>query len=287
MKLPRFSQKVLNLLLVVTIIDGIFLAQLYFDGWKASFAKKPNVAENILIEPHPLPANVLKKASMGLDNFIADILWIQTIQYYGGGNPQGKYRKLPELLTTVTDLDPNFTYPYSFGLLIMPGEGYVKETIALGEKGMKNPRLKKSWEIPYYLGLTEHFNLKNYKKAGEYLKIAADRPGSPEITKLMSGIYFAKANERTTAYNLYVVVYQTSKNKYVKERAKVYLDHMQLIFAMEKLAAQYKEKNGSFPATMQDLVDKKYMSEIPADPLERGFVIDSKTGIISDGDAGK
>ena len=282
MKIPKISPKILNFVLIIAVIDGIVLTQLFYDGWKMAFARKPNVSENVMIEPHPLPANVLKKASMGLNNLIADILWIQAIQYYGGGDPSGKYRKLPELMDTLTDLDPKFVYPYAFGLLIMPGEGFAKEAVALGEKGMKNPALKTSWEIPYYLGLTEHFNLKNHTKAAEYLKIAADRPGSPEITKLMAGIYYAKANERTTAYNLYVVVYQTSKNKYVKERAKAYLDHMQLIFAMEKIATQYKEKNGNFPTTLEQLVSGGFLKEIPADPLERGFVIDSKTGIISD-----
>lgn len=283
MKMPKFSRSVLNFLLIITILDGLILSQLFYDGWKTSFAKKPNVSENILIEPHPLPANVLKKASLGLNNFIADILWIQTIQYYGGGDPQGKYRKLPEILDTLTSVDPKFAYPYSFGLLILPGEGFVKEAVALGEKGMKSPNVKGDWEIPYYLGLTEHFYAKDHIKAAKYLQIAADRPGAPDITKLMAGIYYQKANDKTTAYNLYVVVYKTTKNKYVKERAKAYLDHMQLIFAMEKLANDYKGRYGIFPATLQDLVTRGYLSEIPADPLERGFVINPQTGVITDG----
>lgn len=287
MKIPKISQKILNFVLIVAVLDGIILTQLFYDGWRMAFARKPDVSENIMIEPHPLPANVLKKASIGLNNLMADILWIQTIQYYGGGDPSGKYRKLPKMLDTLTDLDPKFAAPYGFGLLVMPGEGFTKEAVALGEKGMKNKALKDNWEIPYYLGLTEHFNLKNHTKAAEYLKIAADRPGAPEITKLMSGIYFAQANDRTTAYNLYVVVYKTSKNKYVKERAKTYLDHMQLIFALEKAATIYKEKIGSFPQNLQDLVIQKIIPEIPIDPLERGFVIDPKTGIVSDAKVGK
>lgn len=287
MKLPKISKKIVNFVLIVAILDGIILAQIFYDSWKLGFKKKPNVAENILIEPHPLPASVLRKVSLGLNNIISDVLWLQTIQYYGGGMPNEKYRRLADMITEVTEMDSKFAYPYSFGLLVLPGEGFAKEAVALGEKAMKNPAFKDNWEIPYYLGLTEHLNIKDHKKAAEYLKMAADRKGAPEITKLMAGIYYAKANDRTTAYNLYVVVYKTTKNKYVKERAKDYLEHMQIIFALEEVAKNYKTKYGSFPNTLDKLVEDKMITAIPTDPLERGFVIDPNTGTVSDEIVGK
>ncbi len=278
----RISPKVLSFILVCVLINVIVLAQLFYDGWRLGFARKPNVPENVLIEPSPLPENVLKKLSLGLNNFVSDLLWIQTIQYYGGGDPSGKYRKLSKMFELVTSIDPKFSYPYVMGLLVLPGEGFAKEAQELGRKGMANPALKDNWEIPYYLGMVEHFNLKNTAEAAKLFELASKSPEAPAMTKLMAGIYYAKSNQRETAYNLYYVVHETTKNEYVKERARKYLDHMELIFGLEKAAGLYKQTYGSFPSDLSELVTKKIITNLPADPLGRDLRIDPETGIVSE-----
>ena len=197
------SARVLNFVMMVAVINGIVLAQLFYDSWKMAYGKKPNVSENVLIEPHPLPADVLKKSSLGLNNFIADIIWLETIQYYGGGLPYEKYRKLGQLVTLTTEMDPRFEYPYEFGLTVLPGEGFTKEAVSLGEKGLNSPYFKNSWEIPYTLAMVERTNVKDNLKAAQYFEIAAKRPGVPEMAAVMAGLNYEKVDQRLVAYDLY------------------------------------------------------------------------------------
>jgi hypothetical protein len=264
------------------LLNAIFLSQLFYDSWKMAYARKPDVSQNILIEPHPLPAKVVKKISLGLNSLLADLTWLQTIQYYGGGLPYEKYRRLPEMINSVVELDPKFSYPYSFGLLILPGEGFVNEAVALGEKGMKNPALKNEWSIPYYLGMIHHFNLKDQKTAAKYFEEAGKRPNAPPVCQLMAAKYYANANRKETALALYYVVYTTTDNKYVRERAQLYMEHVKLMMDLEKAALTYKEKFGAFPAELTDLVDKKIIESLPPDPLQRNFIIESNTGVVTE-----
>lgn len=277
------SKRALNIIFILIILDGIVISQLFYDGWKLVLAKAPNVSVNVLIEPHPLPADVLKKSSLGLNNLIADVIWLQTIQYYGGGLPYERYRELAKLIETTTELDPKFAYPYSFGLLILPGEGFTKEAIKLGEKGLKNPNLKNNWEIPYYMAITYRFNLKDKKQAAKYFEMASKRPGAPEMAGLMAGINYEKANQRLVAYKIYEGLYKKASNSYVRQRAKDYMDHLVIMESLERAGQIYKEKYGNFPVAVQDLVTKKIIQGIPEDPLKRGFVINPQTGLVSDG----
>lgn len=274
------SVKVLNFVLVIVILNGIVLAQLFYDSWRMAYGKKPNVSANILIEPHPLPANIMKKSSLGLNNFMSDITWIETIQYYGGGMPYEKYRKLAQLMTLTTDMDPRFLYPYDFGLTVLPGEGFVKEAIILGDKGLKSPYFKDSWEIPYGLAMIERTNVKDNLKAAKYFQIASKRPGVPEMAGVMAGLNYEKADQRLVAYGLYKGIYDKTKNQYVKDSAKKHMDHLALVFNLEKAAEVYKGKFGKYPPTLEDLVKAKIVENIPTDPTGQALVIDPNTGKI-------
>lgn len=277
-----FSSRLGQFLAAIVLLTGIYFTQLMYDGWKMAMAQGPKISANELIEPHPMPSRTLKKVSIGLDNLIADITWLQTIQYYGGGVPYEKYRRLPEMLTNTTQMDRRFAYPYNFGVLVLPGEGFTKEAVELGTDGMKNPNMKKEWEIPYYLGMIYHFQLKDYLKAAELFNEASNREGAPPITKLMAANYYGKANQRETAFALYAVVYKTTKNEYVKERAKQNLEHWQLIFDLEGAAKAFKEKYGRFPTSLQELVQRGIIKGIPPDPLGVELTINPQTGVVSE-----
>lgn len=275
------SARFIQSTLIIVCLAGIVLSQLFYDSWKTAFAQTPKVSENILIEPHPLPAQTLKKVSFGLDNLLADVTWLETVQYYGGGVSYEKYRQLPEMMEVTTDMDSRFTYPYTFGLLTLPGEGFVKDAVVLGNKGMANPNTKNDWEIPYYLGLVYHINLHDHLTAAKLFDKASKIPGAPPITKLMAATYYAQANQRQIAYDLYLVVYQTTNNQYIKNQAKLNVDHWKLIFDLEAAAKVYQQKYGRFPNNLPQLVSGGIVKEIPADPINQVLSIDPQTGMVS------
>ena len=226
-----------------------------------------------------IPVEVNRHISLGFDNMLADLYWLDSIQYLALGTSQGGHPALPTLLENVTTLDPDFEYPYIYSSLIMPGEGHTKAAIKLADKGIKN--VPKSWQIPYYAGLSIYqIQLRDYDKASALVELASKKPGAPESLPFIAGVLRSRANDKVKAYASWKVIYDTTKNKYSKERAGLYLEHYEIIFALENLATNYKNKFGSFPENLNDLIRVGYLEKIPDDPLGRGFIYKKETGEV-------
>lgn len=264
----------------VTFLIVSYTAQLRFDTWRLYSTPRLNVDYNEYIEPQPLSSEAARSVSFGATEFVADLYWLSAIQYYGGGTPNGKYRKLAELFHTVTDLAPKFTAAYQAGLIILPGEGFVDEAIKLGEKGKAN--LPDSWEPPYYTGLVYHIYKKDYVSAAKEFELAASKPGALPITKYMAGIYYNQAEKRETAYAIFKTVYDTNEEGFIKERAGKYLQHLEGIFVLEEGIRIYQERFKKRPERLNDLLTSKILKELPISPLNLKYTYDAATGAVGE-----
>lgn len=268
--LVRFS----SFLLVIAIAIG-YISQINFDAWQRYGDAKIKTAYNVYIEPQPFSPAVAQFVSFGAREFVSDVYWLKLIQYYGGGDPQGKYRKLAELFNIVTELSPKFTAAYTTGLLVLPGEGFVDQALALAVKGEKN--LPNSWEIPYNTGLVYHVYKKDYVQAAKEFEKAAALPNAPANARYFAAVYYNQADQRQTAYQIFKTLYDSSDNDFVKDRAKKYVEHLDIFFSLQDAIHRYQEKFHQPPDNLNQLVDKKIISTIPVSPLNIQFAIDPKT----------
>lgn len=258
-----------------------FVGQVNYDSWRRySPPKLLGVDYNVYIEPQPLSPSLAKAVSFGSTEFLADYYWLTLIQYYGGGTPNGKYRKLAELFNVVTDLSPKFQQGYQTGLIILPGEGFPDQAIQLGEKGKKN--LPDSWEMPYYTGLVYHIYKKDYVSAAKEFQIAATKKDAPPITQYFAGIYYKEADQRQLAYQIFKTVHDTTKDDFVRERSGKQLLHLEMVFFLEDAATKYRQQFGRYPSTPQELVVRQIIKEVPVSPLGVGFVINPENGTVSE-----
>ncbi len=268
--LARFSL----LFLTIAMVVG-YVSQINFDAWQRYGNAKIRESYNVYIEPQPFSPAAAQFVSFGAHEFVADVYWLKLIQYYGGGDPQGKYRKLAELFNTVTELSPKFTAAYTTGLLVLPGEGFVDQALALAAKGEKN--LPDSWEIPYNTGLVYHVYKKDYVQAAKEFEKAAALPNAPANARYFAAVYYNQADQRQTAYQIFKTLYDSSDNDFVKDRAKKYVEHLDIFFALQDAIHRYQEKFHQAPDNLNQLVDKKIISTIPVSPLSIKFAIDPKT----------
>jgi len=267
-------------LVALAMLVLAYIAQVNFDSWRFFSQKRISVDLNVFIEPQPLGGETARLASFGAREFLADWYWLTLIQYYGGGDPYGKYRKLAELFDVVTDLSPKFVAPYQTGLLILPGEGYVDEALALSEKGKQ--ALPGSWEIPYYTGLIYHRHKKDFAKAAQEFEQAAQIPDAPPSTKLFAGIYYKEANQRRVAYEIFKTIYETSQIEFTRDRARRYIGHLDAYFLLEDAVGQFKQRFGRYPASLDELVARRIISTIPVSPLGQSFAVNPATGEITE-----
>lgn len=269
----------INLFILLVGFAGIYGLQYNFDRLRLKHLSTFNIPINQLIEPAVPSDSAIKKMTFGQNTLIADLLWLQTIQYYGGGDPQGKYRQLPKLIQSIVSIDPKFTYPYSFAGLVLPNEGFVDEAITILTEGESN--LPKNWEIPYSKGTIYYINKKNYPLAAQSYINASNKPGAPDKAKFLGAVQFDRSQNYETAMLIFQGLADKSDNQYFKDRAKLFVDHYMLLDALEKMCQKFRDKEGRYPKTLDELVTKKYVPEIPKDPLDREIKYDQNTGKVT------
>ena len=199
--------------------------------------KHREIQENIINHPEKLPeSRYAKLGSFGFTNIIADLYWLQTVQYIGGNIIGEEYKKyLFAMMDLITELNPFFESPYTIGQLLLPGVNYDEndpnsiQARNLGIKWVKNlcnPKKVASiiqeedlekilfeerykdpcewYQVPYYLAYTYYFYLNDPEKASDYYKVVSAQSDAPRGIRIMSAIMRWKAGEREKSIAMFL-----------------------------------------------------------------------------------
>jgi len=201
-----------------------------------NYMKEKQIQSLYVNHPEMLPTSEAAEASsFGFRNVIADLYWLQAIQYIGSNAIDGEYKKyLWAMMQIITDLNPYFESPYVIGELLLPsndGVGWkfsesknqdnILQWEALGLKGVKNfcdsdkidlifkendlekiqndPQFKnpcKSYKIPYYLAYIYYFYMQDGTTSSQYYKVVAAQEDAPSWAKVLAAIMQWKGWER-------------------------------------------------------------------------------------------
>jgi tetratricopeptide (TPR) repeat protein len=203
------------------------------------------------------------------------------VQYFGQGNPYGKYPSLGKIVDTITTLDPKFEYPYEFGMIVLPFMDQTDVAAKIGERAQQ--AIPGNGLLSFYLAGVYHINVKDYKKAADlYAKSAAE--GGPGAAKELAGVALASVNgtlsDRQAALAFWKTVFDNAKDDAERDRAANWYGHMQLVYALELAAEQFHKDKGHYPASLEELRDAKYIPGIPQSPIGRRLDLDPATGKI-------
>jgi hypothetical protein len=217
---------------------------------------------------------MLKRLSLGYDSLLGDIYWTRAVQYYGArvGNPGEKFDLLWPLLDITTTLDPNLIVAYRFGAIFlsepMPtGADRSDLAVELVKKGVAaNPN---SWELSSDLGFLYYWHLKDYEKASAAYLQGSKIPNAPSWMKMMAAQVAEKGNSFSNSLAIWSELYETTQNEKVKKSAFQHLQSLHALqdtFELNKLAEQYRNQFGRYPAGMKELYERGLLHGVPFDP---------------------
>jgi len=261
-------KKLLTSTLLIIFLGLIAATQYLYDEEKS---KRPKPS------PYVLSAEVVRAANLGLDNAASDLIWLSAIQYFGDWQTD-EYQKIDDYIFLANELDPKFSYPYAFGVLILPSVNMADEAIKIGEKGLKN--IQNDWRIPYYMATTYHINKEDQANALRYFDIAAHTKDAPDNIKVVASVYGSNSDMRDKSKAIWQGIFDNSNDEVVKERAYNYILHYEILELLEVAGEKYKEKTGNYPTDLEQLVSENILKEIPKDPL--GFeLLMTETGRVT------
>jgi len=210
-------------------------------------------------------SSVLKKINLNFNKATADYIWLSTIQYFGGGNPNLPYESLSQMLFTVVELDPKFEYPYLFGGIILPWQNEPEAGLRLLDKGQKH--FPNNGLLYYYAGFIAKLNLNDSERAAGYFQTAVGKKDTPPAARLLAGISLSSLDDKQFAKTWWEGVLESEENESIKERARVWLDYLNTTIELEKIIQLAQQQTGQKISSLQDLVELGYLIKLPQTEL--------------------
>lgn len=246
------------------------------------------------------PPHILKTSVLGFETIVADLVWLQVIQYYGGRI--AAKRAMPELyqfFDVITTLDPDFIESYVFASFVLTDLDSTQSAEKILLKGLKqNPT---SWVIPYQLGFVNYLYYKNDLKAAQYFEEAASLPDAPNhIARMAAQLYSKSGFEHrcSVAPRLWADAHEQAVDPGTKERSKKHLIELKMfcdISKLEEILQHYyarekaiqdklkpeERKPVKYPPSLGHMVKSKLIPEYALfDPLNRNYIYNSQTGQV-------
>lgn len=226
----------------------------------------------------------LRLASLGYRQIMADIIWLQAVQHLGArtDTKQG-YRWTYHAVDVLTDLDPTFVPAYqAAGTILGVWAGRTQESIAILKKGMQhNPEV---WQLPFLIGYDYFYELCDPSSAARYLQIAAMLPGAPEYLPRLAARMAVEAGDPEAALEfLERLVRQTNDERLrtvLTERMKHVMQERNLR-SLDAAVGRYSASYHKVPSTLEDMIAKKIIDAIPADPFGGQYVLNAEGQVRS------
>jgi tetratricopeptide (TPR) repeat protein len=226
---------------------------------------------------------MMEKLSLGYNPLLADIYWTRAVQYYGTwiGTPHADYPLLWPLLDLATTLDPKLVVAYRFGAIFLSeprplGAGDTERAVELIRRGIAaNPD---EWRLNTDLGFLYYWRLKDYPDAAAAYLQASQNPDTPSWVKVMAARISAQGGSIENSRAIWSELYESSTDVTVRKMAE---EQLRVLKAeedelnLDKLAEQYHEKFGHFPASSKELRDAGFLPGIPVDPAGFPYIFGS------------
>jgi hypothetical protein len=243
-----------------------------------------------------MPSPVLKVAVFEFDGLASDFMFLKALVFMGSTLERAdlptlvrtpfkrekksisiieewEWKWLYGILDASTGLDPYFLDPYYVANANLTwGGGLIRETNLLLEKGSRYRNW--DWQLPFYVGFNNFFFLHDNIKASEYLMEASRRPGgNPGFASLASKLAY---EEHKTEISILLLeeITKTTDDEALKKMYLIRLGALKSILTVEKSVAAYKKRFGKTPRTVEELLQRHVLKELPIDPYGGKYYID-------------
>ena len=210
----------------------------------------------------------VKFLSLGYDMVVADILWLRAIQAFGGHYLGDRnYEGIINLFDVITDLNPYFIDAYLFGNTVIGEEAGQKEKgLVLINKGISKT-LRRSYRLGYWGGYDATWNIRNYKLAKYYFRMALKCPDCPDyVERLLTftdekmGNYHVAFQKRVEDY-LRAIDNNDSLLEDISRKKIIDVIQQWHIAIMKQSAKQYHEKFGKDISNLEQLINEGLIGE--------------------------
>lgn len=220
-------------------------------------------------------ADKVRLLTLGFDNFVSDILWFNTLNYFGKQYDANKdLRWFAHMCDVVTSLDPRAEHVYEFCVTLLSWVAKrPEESARLIEKAIEHR--PDYWRFHYLKGFTQWYFLDRRDLAQQTLSHASKLPDAPPFLASLATRLMVADDSPATAIRFLKDLLANSKDEHAKAAFKEKLNLAYIsrdIRYLSKLCQKYKAKYQQEPKEFEELVKKGMLKGIPLDPYAAPYV---------------
>ncbi|MFT3914290.1 MAG: ABC transporter permease [Anaeromyxobacteraceae bacterium] len=237
-------------------------------------------------DPAWLPSGKLLRAvSFGQRLLLADVYWLETVQYVGETvlAKAVRWDALYPLGEIVTDLDPRFGYAYQITGSNLAGLAHrYPEAERILKKGMRN--LPDRWSLYFAHATNKFLYEQDYAEAAKYARLAAQIGKKPHLALLAANL--SALVDSDAEYGAAIAFLDESlaatdtaelRDELVARRTRI--QTFQALSRLERAIAGFRARTGRVPWTLDELVPIE-LPELPGDPSGGELQYDPSTGRV-------
>lgn len=246
------------------------LISLHLLLYTQTFTVKRELDRGVRVD-YVLPAEFSRAAALDFQGLAADFQLLQAIFFIGEKIERqvqitdAEWDYFIRIIKAVIKLDPYFydTYHLATGILTW-GVGRFQDAIDILETAHQfNPD---DFRFPYHIGFIHFYFLNDAKKGAQYLEIASRSPDAPPLmASLASRLAYYKGNYQFSI-DLLTRMLATERSPEIKKYYQKRLDALKGALLLEKAVHEYKSIYFRLPDSLQELLDKDFITALPQDP---------------------
>ena len=220
----------------------------------------------------------VKLFTLGFNNFASDLLWFNTIDYFGKQFAAGRdYKWLSHMCELVTKLDEKSVSQFEFcgNLLAWMAKDARASNKLLTRAMSSHPN---AWRFPYMRGFNNWYFLENHEKAREDMILATKKPDAPEFLTSLASRLISKTQDPKVAIEFLKRSLNRTSDENVKKAITEKLKRAYLSLHTELLSkaiANFEKKTGKMPQTLKEVADAGFLRFVPKDPFGGEYYLEN------------
>lgn len=265
---------VTGLLVTALFMLGLGTAYLKLEQHEAAIANHAAYSTSeALLFPE---GRALRAIAFGYNNFLSNILWFNTINYFGKHYQGDKnYTWLAHMCGIVFSLDPHARHVPEFCALMLAWEANKPEQ-ALSLLDSAIAQDPKYWRYYYLRGISRVIFLNDAKLAKDDFYTGSKIPGAPIFMTRLATKTLANLENPAVAITFLQQQIRQARDKNeraVLERHLKQTIHDTKLMQLEKLVTEYEHAHGVFPEALDLLVEKDTLQ----DPYGGTYIWDAES----------
>lgn len=267
---------------VVLLIICLFVtaaSYLQVEGMVLAHGERNEKQKEVLYLPN---GDGLEFLSFGYRNLLSDVLWFNTINYFGKHfKSDGNYTWLSHMCQLVTQLDPDAHYAYQFCSTMLGWEaGMPEASIEILNRAISNH--PDNWLYYYLRGFNYFYFLDNEDKAQLDFTKAATYPEAPVVVERLAAKKMAMSDPNMAIEFLVdrlKMASDASERRALEGRLKevIYERDARLL---EQAVAHYRSQHGELPASLEWMREQGLFSGKLEDPFGGVYELNPETGEV-------